>query len=295
MSSQRYRPEIDAELAAQETVRIERTLIASPDQSDQSKLPKTRVNVNTYSFDDDNINSDEEGNVTTDRFYDSNAISSQRYIPEMDAELAAKQTVRVECILTASPDQSNQPDLPNPDDDTISSDEEVMRSVPTPAISSTSMNSMVLDVDLPPEPTGACSEDLLRKIEELTRLMNLSNCDINQIITSKKMYKNPATYENLVNQFQINEYGTNLDPRVYDPLKWDKTSYYDELAKVQNMTMKQRQEEKSVNPDDKLLDGPVKKIANAAAVAKRDKTKRKLTCDNTDSCTPTNDPTVTDI
>lgn len=247
-------------------------------------------------------------NVTTVRVYDGSAMLRPRFLPEIDPELAAQETVKVERTLTASSDQSDQPELPKAKggmksepcswkDDTISSNEEVTTNVTTPAISSTSMNSMLLDVDFPPEPTGACSVDLTKKIEEMTRLMKRSNCDMNKIIQSKKSFRNPATYEKLVNQCQINEFGTNLDPRVYDPLKWDKTSYYDELAKVQNMNMRRREKEKRLKMNYELLNGPVKKISNAPAVGKRDKKKRKSTCDkavNTEPCPPNNGPTVAD-
>lgn len=38
--------------------------------------------------------------------------------------------------------------------------------------------------------------------------------------------------------------GTNYPPNIYDPLKWSKESYYDELAKVQKAEMDKREKER---------------------------------------------------
>lgn len=38
--------------------------------------------------------------------------------------------------------------------------------------------------------------------------------------------------------------GTNYPPTIYDPLKWDKESYYEELAKVQKVEMDKREKER---------------------------------------------------
>lgn len=38
--------------------------------------------------------------------------------------------------------------------------------------------------------------------------------------------------------------GTNYPPAIYDPLKWNKESYYEELAKVQKIEMDKREKER---------------------------------------------------
>ncbi|KAJ8926992.1 hypothetical protein NQ314_020553 [Rhamnusium bicolor] len=37
---------------------------------------------------------------------------------------------------------------------------------------------------------------------------------------------------------------TNYPPSIYDPLKWSKESYYEELAKVQKIEMDKREKER---------------------------------------------------
>lgn len=38
--------------------------------------------------------------------------------------------------------------------------------------------------------------------------------------------------------------GTNYPPAIYDPHKWNKESYFDELVKVQNVEMDKREKER---------------------------------------------------
>ncbi|KAK7788309.1 hypothetical protein R5R35_011966 [Gryllus longicercus] len=88
-----------------------------------------------------------------------------------------------------------------------------------------------------PEPQGRCSNELQEKINRLHEKMQTSGLDMNHVIQHKKDFRNPSIYEKLIQFCSINELGTNYPAHVYDPLRWGKESYYEELAKVQKAEM----------------------------------------------------------
>lgn len=96
------------------------------------------------------------------------------------------------------------------------------------------------EVELPPEPAGEPSPALQGKVSELLKL----HLDMNKIIQSRKDFRNPSIYEKLIQFCNLNELGTNYPADVYDPSKWNKESYYEELAKVQKVEMDRREKEK---------------------------------------------------
>lgn len=99
-------------------------------------------------------------------------------------------------------------------------------------------------VQLPPEAPGYCSTDLQEKISRLYEKMQNQQLDMNALIQKRKDFRNPSIYEKLLQFCAINELGTNYPPTIYDPLKWDKQSYYEELAKVQKVEMDKREKER---------------------------------------------------
>lgn len=99
-------------------------------------------------------------------------------------------------------------------------------------------------VVLPPEPLGHCSMDLQEKILRLHEKMQNSALDMNAVIQQRKDFRNPSIYEKLIQFCGINELGTNYPPSIYDPLKWSKESFYEELAKVQKAEMDKRDKER---------------------------------------------------
>lgn len=99
-------------------------------------------------------------------------------------------------------------------------------------------------VQLPPEPSGQCSSDLQEKILRLYEKMQSNDLDMNAVIQQRKDFRNPSIYEKLIQFCGINELGTNYPPNIYDPLKWSKESYYEELAKVQKVEMEKRDKER---------------------------------------------------
>lgn len=99
-------------------------------------------------------------------------------------------------------------------------------------------------VQIPPEPPGHCSADIQEKISRLYDKMQTEGLDMNALIQQKKNFRNPSIYEKLIQFCSINELGTNYPPAIYDPLKWSKESYYEDLAKVQKVEMDKREKER---------------------------------------------------
>ncbi|XP_071557209.1 uncharacterized protein [Temnothorax nylanderi] len=103
-------------------------------------------------------------------------------------------------------------------------------------------------VTIPPEPPGQCPAELQDKIARLYRKMESGGLDMNMMIQQRKEFRNPSIYEKLIQFCSINELGTNYPPDRFDPFKWSKDSYYEELALVQKTEMdkleKSRKEKK---------------------------------------------------
>lgn len=97
---------------------------------------------------------------------------------------------------------------------------------------------------LPPEPQGRCSKELQDKIARLHEKMEKEDMDMNYLIQKRKDFRNPSIYEKLLQFCNINESGTNYPPHLYDPLRWGKESYYEELGRLQKEDMEKRQKER---------------------------------------------------
>lgn len=97
---------------------------------------------------------------------------------------------------------------------------------------------------IPPEPSGKCPKELQESIAKFYNRMMTEGVDMNRIIQDKKNFRNPSIYEKLIQFCDINELDTNYPPEIYDPLKWGKESYYDELARVQKVEMEKREKER---------------------------------------------------
>lgn len=97
---------------------------------------------------------------------------------------------------------------------------------------------------MPPEPKGKPLPELSDKIQQLYDKMETNNMDMNRIIQQRKEFRNPSIYEKLIQFCDINEFGANYPPEIYDPLQWGPESFYEELARVQKNEMLKRQKEK---------------------------------------------------
>lgn len=132
-------------------------------------------------------------------------------------------------------------------DDTIVSDDESNETAQHDVIILTEDVPKVKEedeVEIPPEPLGSCSMDVLDKISKLYEKMQNEQVDMNALIQKRKDFRNPSIYEKLISFCAIDELGTNYPPNIYDPVKWDKQSYYEELAKVQKTEMDKREKER---------------------------------------------------
>ncbi|CAG9864087.1 unnamed protein product [Phyllotreta striolata] len=136
-------------------------------------------------------------------------------------------------------------------DDTYVSDEDGESEVPHEVImlgenDAPIEQAVTDDVDnmIPPEPPGHCSTELQDKIAKLHEKMLTQQMDMNAVIQKRKDFRNPSIYEKLIQFCDLNELGTNYPPAMYDPLKWSKESYYEELAKVQKAEMDRRDKER---------------------------------------------------
>ncbi|XP_026478049.1 SAP30-binding protein-like [Ctenocephalides felis] len=98
-----------------------------------------------------------------------------------------------------------------------------------------------LGVKLPPEPAGKCPQDLQNKINKLMINDSREKLDMNKVIQERKDFRNPSIYEKLIPYCGINEFGTNYPPEKYDPFRFGKESYYEELSKVQKVEMDKRE------------------------------------------------------
>ncbi|KAM8714223.1 hypothetical protein ACLKA7_014374 [Drosophila subpalustris] len=94
---------------------------------------------------------------------------------------------------------------------------------------------------LPPEPKGNPPPELVAKITKMYTKMQQTNMDMNRVIQDRKEFRNPSIYEKLISFCDINEFGTNYPPEIYDPLQWGEESYYESLAAVQKTEMDKRQ------------------------------------------------------
>ncbi|EDW74731.1 uncharacterized protein Dwil_GK15835 [Drosophila willistoni] len=133
---------------------------------------------------------------------------------------------------------------------------------------------------LPPEPKGKPPPELVNKITKMFSKMQQTNMDMNRVIQDRKEFRNPSIYDKLISFCDINEFGTNYPPEIYDPLQWGDESYYEALSLVQKTEMVKRQK------DRKDLD----KVEQATALARKveeEAKKRKSKWDQPASSTST--------
>lgn len=117
---------------------------------------------------------------------------------------------------------------------------------------------------LPPEPKGKCAVELQDKINLLYEKMKHTQMDMNRVIQERKEFRNPSIYEKLIQFCDINEFGTNYPPEIYDPLQWGAESFYEELAKTQKVDMDKREKDRKDNSKVELALAAAKKVEEEA-------------------------------
>uniref|UniRef100_A0A1A9UZ36 SAP30-binding protein n=1 Tax=Glossina austeni TaxID=7395 RepID=A0A1A9UZ36_GLOAU len=138
---------------------------------------------------------------------------------------------------------------------------------------------------LPPEAKSKPLPELTEKVKHLYEKMETNNMDMNCVIQQRKEFRNPSIYEKLIQFCDINEFGTNYPPEVYDPLRWGPESYYEELDRVQRIEMTKRQKERK--DKDKI-----EQVSALARKVEEEAKKRKSKWDQP-AAKPTAPPTLT--
>lgn len=128
---------------------------------------------------------------------------------------------------------------------------------------------------IPPEPPGQCPTELQEKITKLFKKMETGGLDMNKVIQQRKDFRNPSIYEKLIQFCSINELGTNYPIERFDPFKWNKDSYYEELAKVQKTEMDKLEKARKDKTKIEIVSGTAKRPAAAAALAAIDEENKK--------------------
>ncbi|XP_033216882.1 SAP30-binding protein [Belonocnema kinseyi] len=130
-------------------------------------------------------------------------------------------------------------------------------------------------VIIPPEPSGVCPSELQEKITTLFRKMESGGLDMNKVIQQRKDFRNPSIYEKLIQYCKIDELGSNYPPERFDPLKWGKDSYYEELAKVQKVEMEKLEAKRKEKTKIEIVSGLAKRPSSSSTTADEDAKKRK--------------------
>ncbi|KYN23476.1 SAP30-binding protein [Trachymyrmex cornetzi] len=131
-------------------------------------------------------------------------------------------------------------------------------------------------VTIPPEPPGQCPTELQDKIARLYRKMESGGLDMNMMIQQRKEFRNPSIYEKLIQFCSINELGTNYPPDRFDPFKWSKDSYYEELALVQKTEMDKLEKARKEKTKIEIVSGTAKRPNSSSSSAESaDAKKRK--------------------
>ncbi|XP_012276225.1 SAP30-binding protein [Orussus abietinus] len=130
-------------------------------------------------------------------------------------------------------------------------------------------------VSIPPEPSGQCPQELQEKIAKLHRKMDSGGLDMNKVIQQRKDFRNPSIYEKLIQFCSINELGTNYPPDRFDPFKWSKDSYYEELALVQMTEMDKLEKARKEKTKIEIVSGTAKRPSSSAISSEEDAKKRK--------------------
>lgn len=123
---------------------------------------------------------------------------------------------------------------------------------------------------IPPEPTGRCNKEVQEMVAKLYQERLRTGVDKNNMLRAHKDFRNPSIYEKLIQFCDIDEFGTNYPPELYDPSIWGKQSYYEDLAKVQKEDMERREKERKERTKVEVVTGTKKMNGEPARRSKWD-------------------------
>jgi hypothetical protein len=106
---------------------------------------------------------------------------------------------------------------------------------------------------LPTEPKGKPDPKLQETINNLSQKIKNSDFDLNQYIQEQKSFRNPSIYDKLIQFCDINEFGTNFPPEIFDISIYGPESYYEELAKAQKAEMDKLEKQKKENTKTEVI------------------------------------------
>ena len=123
-------------------------------------------------------------------------------------------------------------------------------------------------IKLPPEPQMKCSKALQDKIIALLQKKASTGIDVNVSVQNRKDFRNPSIYERLVQLRNLDEFGTNYPPHLYDPNEWEEDSNYDNLLKAQRKAYEKKEKAKLDRTKIEFVTGtkrPVQSLTTGAA------------------------------
>lgn len=179
--------------------------------------------------------SEDEGTTPSQRKHieEHNIISVSNELPRDNYPSQPQLQIPNSAPAVTNPEVTNNLVSYFEDHDIVMSDEEIDR-----------RSDLDEEDILPPEPQGRCSKELQDKIARLHEKMEKDGVNMNFLIQKRKDFRNPSIYEKLLQFCNINELGTNYPPHLYDPLRWGKESFYEELGRLQKEDMEKRQKER---------------------------------------------------
>lgn len=100
-------------------------------------------------------------------------------------------------------------------------------------------------IEIPREPRSEPDPELVKKFEILRQTKIEKNMNMNFQIQKRKDFRNPSIYEKLIDHCEINEFGSNFPPEVFDPAGFHEGSFFDQLTHAQKVLMSELSKQSS--------------------------------------------------
>ncbi|KAI9276517.1 HCNGP-like protein-domain-containing protein [Sporodiniella umbellata] len=126
---------------------------------------------------------------------------------------------------------------------------------------------------IPNEPTQACDPERAEKIAHFLSL-KASGHRLNNHLAHSKAFRNPRIYAKLVEFTNVDELGSNMDPKEFDPKGFEPSFYIDGILETQKELAEGKTKRSAVNFVKSELtqeqsEVMAKAMANAAKIASR--------------------------
>lgn len=135
------------------------------------------------------------------------------------------------------------------------------------------------EIVIPPEPKGQCSRELREKIAKYHARMLVGD-DMIGTIERRKDFRNPSIYEKLIAYCDIDEFGSNYPPELYDPHKYGPESYYEKLNDKQKEEMDKYEKEKKDKIRVEVVTATVNRPKSVASSSSSDQKAKKSKWDD---------------